>query len=251
MITLQEFCQQLNALLKPELFSDLCPNGLQVEGKQEIKQVATAVSASLETIQLAVKAGVDALVVHHGIFWQGDSPVVQGVRKQKLQLLLDHGISLLGYHIPLDANPEVGNNYKAARDLNWNALEPFGNFKGSLIGVKGTVAHIPVEQFKQQLEHYYEHVAYHTPAGKPTITKAALLSGGAHWSIKEAIAQGIDAFITGSFDEPIWNLAMEEGIHFFALGHAATERIGPKALKDYVSSTLNLPTIFLDTHNPF
>ncbi len=130
-------------------------------------------------------------------------------------------------------------------------LEPFGAFKGALVGVKGIVTDTPVEQFKEQLEQYYEHVAYHTPAGKPTITKAALVSGGAHWSIKEAVAQGVDAFVTGSYDEPIWNLAMEEGIHFFALGHAATERVGPKALADYIRSKLALETTFLDTHNPF
>ncbi len=251
MITLQELCRHLNTLLAIDLFSDVCPNGLQIEGKPTIERIVTAVSCSSEIIGAAIAAEADALVVHHGIFWQGDSPVISGVKKCKIQALLDHGISLLAYHVPLDAHVQVGNNWKAAQEMGWQSLQPFGMFKGSLIGVKGSVPNIPVEELKKHLETYYDHPAHHAPGGKPLIAQIALVSGGAHWSIKEAIAQGIDAFITGSFDEPIWNLAMEEGIHFFALGHAATEKIGPKAIAAYIQDELQIQTTFLDSENPF
>lgn len=251
MITLQDFCHYLNVLLVAETFSDSCPNGLQVEGKPHIKRAATAVSASQATIEAAINAQVDVLVVHHGMFWQGDSPVVSGARREKLRRLLDHGISLLGYHSPLDAHQTVGNNWRAALDLDWTDLEPFGLFRSQLIGVKGSITPQSAESLKSQLEDYYEHPAHYAPGRRQEISRVALVSGGAHWTIKEAAAQGIHAFITGSFDEPIWNIAHEENVHFFAMGHCASERVGPKTLAEHIQHNLEIPTAFLDLPNPF
>ena len=166
-------------------------------------------------------------------------------------MLLDHGISLLAYHIPLDAHQEFGNNWKAARDMEWGDRQAFGSYKGQLIGVRGVLPHLSVTEVMERLESYYDHPAMHAPGGPEAIRSIALISGGAHWSIKEAIQHGIDAFVTGSFDEPIWHIAREEKIHFFALGHAATEKIGPKALGDYIQSELELPCQFIDEVNPF
>ena len=176
MITLQELCSHLNGLLAVDLFTDLCPNGLQVEGKPTINRVVTAVSGSAEIIDAAIAAKADALIVHHGMFWQGDSPVIAGVKRRKIQGLLDHGISLLGYHLPLDAHRQVGNNWKAAQDMGWNSLEPFGTFKGTPIGVRGLLPAVPVAAVKSQLEAYYEHLAHPAPGGKEQIEKIALIS---------------------------------------------------------------------------
>lgn len=248
---LKEFADKLDVYLSAALFKDYCPNGIQVEGKEEVKTVATAVSANLQTLEAAAEMGVDALVVHHGLFWSGDSYPVVGAKKKKLQLLLEHRISLLAYHLPLDAHREVGNNWKAARDLGWKTLEPFGELNGIPIGVKGTFPAQPVEAFVKTVEAYYGHAAAAALGGKENVASAALISGGAYRELGSAAREGVDCFITGNFDEPAWGVAYEEGIHFLALGHSATEKIGPKALADYMDKDLGLDSRFIDVKNPF
>jgi len=251
MITLQELCLYLEALLQTQSFSDYCVNGMQVEGRSEVKKIACAVSASLSTIEAAAEAGVDVLIVHHGMFWNRDSYVVQGTKRKKLQLLLENGISLLAYHLPLDAHQEYGNNWTAARQLGWENLEPFGLCEGKLIGVKGTLPKQQRQQFQESLESYYGHPAHAAPGGSEWISSAALISGGAYKSITEAAATGVDCFVTGNFDEPAWHQAYEEQINFFALGHSNTEEVGPRALAQHLEEQFKIPTAFLQIENPF
>lgn len=235
----------------PSKFSDNALNGLQVEGKRELHRIAIAVSASEAIINKAVQMGYDALVVHHGLFWKKDSVAVKGSLKSRLKPLLEHEIALYAYHLPLDAHLEIGNNWKAARDLNWSALTPFGNASGALIGVRGEFAPIDCHDFQKSLEEYFCHKATVAAFGKAKISKAALLSGGGYRWLEEAISAGVDAFITGSFDEPAWSLAQEGNIHFYALGHFATERVGPRALAERIQKQLSLEVHFLDEDNPF
>lgn len=251
MLKLQDLRLFLDELLPSNGLTDHCPNGLQVEGKPHIKSLATAVSASLETIEAAIKHKVDALIVHHGLFWQRDSYVIEGVKRKKLLRLLEHGISLFAYHLPLDMHPQVGNNWKAARDLGWLDLQPFAYLNGAPIGVKGRIPPCSREELKKLLESYYQHPATCAWGGVEAIQTLALVSGGAYKTILEAAQEGIDAFITGSFDEPVWHQAREEGINFFALGHSATERIGPIALAQHLEQVLHIPCHFLDIENPF
>lgn len=251
MITLQAFFEYLAKLLPSEKIADSCPNGLQVEGKPSIKKAATAVSANLATIEAAVEMGVDALVVHHGLFWQRDSYVIEGIKREKLKLLLDHGISLFAYHLPLDLHQDIGNNWLAAKELGWKDLQPFGYMNGVAIGVKGNVPRISRQEFQATLERYYDHPAVCALGGKEQVSSAALISGGAYRSLIDAAKEDVDCFITGNFDEPAWSQAFEEKINFFALGHSATERIGPKALGRKIESDLGLPCEFLDLPNPF
>jgi len=246
MITLQALVDHLNLLLEPSAIDDYCPNGLQVEGAGKIGSIVTAVSASLETIESAVEAGVDALIVHHGIYWKGLSPCVTGVLKRKIELLLGSGISLLAYHLPLDVHREVGNNWAAARDLGWDGLEEFGSY-----GVRGEFSARSIDHFVKELEGYYEHAAHAALGGPKEVRSAALISGGSHRSLSEAVAAGVDCFITGSFDEPQWHIAREEGIHFLALGHSATERVGPRALAFHLGASFGIEADFLDLPNPF
>lgn len=251
MIKLEDLRRYLKELLPSNGLSDYCPNGLQVEGKSHIRQLATAVSASQETLEAAAAKGCDALIVHHGLFWNRDSYVISGVKRKKLFLLLEQEISLFGYHLPLDIHPQLGNNWKAAQDLGWTDLQPFGVMNGVAIGVKGIVDPISREEFAQQLENYYRHPATCAWGGPEVIQTAALISGGAHKSLLDAAQEKVDAFITGSFDEPNWYQAAEEEINFFAMGHAATERIGPLALAQHLEHVFHIPCHFLDIENPF
>ncbi len=251
MITLQDLCADLDSLLQPSLYSDSCPNGLQVEGKKQINTIVTAVSSSLATIEAAIEAKADALIVHHGMFWNQDSYVVTGVKRQKMSLLLESGLSLLAYHIPLDAHQIHGNNWRAAIDLGWENLEPFGMHKGSFIGVKGTFAPQSRDSFVHKLENYYGHKAYLASGGKIEVKSAALISGGAYRSLGEATEAGVDCFITGNFDEPAWHQALEEKINFLALGHSHTEKIGPKSLVEYLQGKFQVSCSFIDIENPF
>jgi dinuclear metal center YbgI/SA1388 family protein len=251
MIKRQELCHYLDQLFSSNGEVDYGPNGLQVEGKEQIQTVATAVSASLATIEAAIKAQADALIVHHGLFWYKDSFVIQGTKKKKISLLLEHGISLIAYHLPLDHHPQLGNNWKAAEEMGWKNLQPFGWMNKIMIGVKGEIPPCSQEKFKNQLETYYQHSAFCALGGPTAIRKVALISGGAYKSITEAVQSQMDAFVTGSFDEPVWHQAFEEKINFFALGHSATEKVGPKAICQHLKEELKLPSLFLDVFNPF
>lgn len=248
-ITLQELSDYLRKLYESPISGDYCENGLQFEGKKQIKKAATAVTASLATIEAAAEAGADALITHHGLFWKGESTNIVGVKKKRLEILFRHNISLFGFHLPMDAQQEIGNNWRAARDLGWNNLEPFGLMNGVPIGVKGNFAAKSRQSFQKELEKYYDHSATTAFGGKETIQSAALISGGAYRSLSDAAKENIDSFITGNFDEPAWHMALEEGINFYAMGHAATEKIGPRALAEKLSKIV--PTQFLDIENPF
>jgi dinuclear metal center YbgI/SA1388 family protein len=251
MLSREELEQHLRDYLNVNFIKDNCPNGLQIEGKKEIKKIATAVSANLMTLQKAAEQSVDALIVHHGLFWNKDSYPVVGVKKSKIELLLKYGINLFAYHLPLDAHKEIGNNWQAASDLGWEDLIPFGEYNGTLIGVKGTFAPQPIEKFIEEVEAYYEHPATVALGGKRTVASGALISGGAYKEFYLAAQAGVDCYITGNFDEPAWAMAHEEQVHFLALGHSATERVGPKALADYLNVQFQVHSTFIDVQNPF
>jgi len=248
---LTDLCVCLDQLLQPNAYRDYCKNGLQVEGQADIPKIATAVSASLATIEAAIDCGAKALIVHHGLFWDRDPMEITGTKKKKLQLLLTEEISLIAYHLPLDAHQIYGNNWGAANLLGLTNLEPFGCYNGQYIGVKGRISPQSRDTFAKTLENFYDHPAHSAFGGKEIIESVAIISGGAHKSILEASAQNIDCFITGSFDEPIWHQAFEEKINFYALGHSNTEKIGVQLLGKHLASHFNLACPFLDVQNPF
>lgn len=251
MITLQELSKILDSLMQTPGLSDYCPNGVHVEGQAEIHKIGLAVSASLATIEKAVDLKCQALIVHHGLFWNKDEYPLIGTKQKKLALLLKHGISLIAYHLPLDMHSELGNNWKAAKDLGWTNLKPFGFMNRLPLGVQGKIPPQTRQAFKEKLEGYYQHSASIAWGGKEIVESVGLISGGAHRSILEAAQEGLDCFVTGSFDEPTWHQAFEEKINFFALGHSATERVGPQALGKYLQSTIGIECPFIDIPNPF
>lgn len=231
--------------------TDFCINGMQVEGKQQIHKLATAVSANLETIQKAAEWGADALLVHHGLFWNQDSHQIAGIKRQKLEILFKNNISLIAYHLPLDAHQELGNNWRAAIEMGWENLEPFCLTNAFFIGVKGRVKRMSREDFQKKLEDYYQHSAHAAMGGKKEVETVGLVSGGSYRFITQAIADRLDCFVAGNFDEPVWSQAFEEKINFFAMGHSATEKIGPKALGNHLSQEFKLEYKFIDVYNPF
>lgn len=251
MITLQDLSSYLETLLSPSNFVDGCPNGLQVEGKREIRKMACAVSASLAVIRAAAAMKADLLLVHHGLFWNKEPLPILSSKRDKLALLLGEGISLMAFHLPLDAHEGLGNNWKAARDLGWNHLEPFGFIGKVAIGVKGRFSPRSVEEFQKELESYYGHVAHKALGGKEKVSTAALISGGAHREIGAVADQQLDCYITGSFDEPVWDIAHERSVNFFALGHYATEKVGIRALGQALQEHFKIPCEFIDRENPF
>ena len=250
MKNLQELTQHLDTFINPYRMEDTAINGIQVANTGPITKIATAVTASLETLTKAAATGVNVLIVHHGIFSKNDPYPLSGVKYRKIKVLLDHNIALLCYHLPLDAHQEIGNNWKAARDLGLKDLKPFAEYFKVPIGVIGTMQPIPFVEFKKNIEEYYGRSATSVQV-KDTIASVAIVSGAGEKWIKDAARVGADCFISGRVDEPVWDNAHEEHISFLGLGHYATETVGPKALAKHLQETFALPSIFIKTENPF
>lgn len=248
---LNELDGYLSRYLACERFDDAALNGLQVEGKAEVKRVATAVSACAEVFRKALAAGADAVVVHHGLLWKGDWPrPVAGVMGSRLRLLLEGRCSLFAYHLPLDAHPDVGNNAVAARGLGLNDLEPFCEYHGQKIGWRGRYEEpIAAEEFFERLRAFYGHAAHVVAGGPARITSVGVVSGGAAREAEEAADLGLDAYVTGEPGEPATFLAREAGFHFAALGHYATERVGVRALGEHLRQALGVEVLFIDVEN--
>ncbi len=249
--TAQILEQHLNAYLDPHKIQEKAYNGIQVTNTGAITNIATAVSASLEAIEKAVALKAQALIVHHGIFRQNDSHPLTGITYKKIKLLMEHNIALLCYHLPLDAHQEIGNNWKAARDLELINLKPFAEYNGILIGVVGQLPEkLSFEVFKATAEQYYKRPAQAVKVKDP-ITSVAIVSGGADGFVAAAAQAGADCFITGRVDEPVWDSAHEHNISFLGLGHYGTETVGVKALADYLPKHFAVSCTFLKTANPF
>jgi dinuclear metal center YbgI/SA1388 family protein len=246
-----EFLQRLHELLDSDFVQDYGPNGLQVEGKTEVRRVVTGVTASLEFIERAAKRGADAVVVHHGIFWNHQSPVLKGSHLRRVRALLDAEMSLFAYHLPLDRHERVGNNAPALRALGATELTPFGFAKGSSVGWRGRFE-IPLspQELLTRVESYYGVKALAFLHGKPLIATLGMISGAAHGELTTAINEGLDAFLTGEVSEYNFHLAKEDRIHHLSVGHHASERVGPRELARWIHDELGLHAEFLDIPNP-
>lgn len=250
-VALHDLVHYCYDLLKPSCFSDGCTNGLQVQGKPYIQHLGCAVSATLDVIRRSCELQCDGLLVHHGLFRRSDSHDIVGIVKDKLKLLLLNDISLLAYHLPLDAHRTLGNNWLAARELGWSDLEPFPNNDPIPIGVKGHFPPIHRHNLQQKLEEYYNNRIDSVFGGEEYIQSGAIITGGAHKYLPQAAAEHLGCFITGTRDEPSWPQAFECGINFFSAGHYATEVIGPKALAHHLASHFGIAMTFIAETNPF
>lgn len=253
---IHDLTKYINDLLQVQSFKDYSPNGLQVEGKQKVKKIAFAVSATLDSIQQAIDWGADALIVHHGILWNHDgAQIITGPFKKRIQLLIDHDLNLLGYHLPLDAHLELGNASQLALKLQGEHLLPFGEYKGVCVGIKAELKKaVKLPVLIKQLEKICQHsvvASFAASSTKDTVVKSfAIVTGGGADYYKEAFTVGVDLFITGEMSEYHWHGAKELGIHLLAAGHHATERFGVLALAEYIQQKFRLDVKFFDSENP-
>ena len=245
----QELQAALDALLQPERFKDYCPNGLQVEGRMEVKTIVSGVTASLALIEAAIAAGADTIFVHHGLFWRGYDGRVTGWMRQRLGLLLAHNINIFAYHLPLDAHPELGNNAQLGMRLGLQATGQFGDQQlGWIGGAVGGLAH--AQALADRVEAVLGRPVLLVPGKTGPVRRIAWCTGGAQGHFEEAIAAGADAYITGEISEPQVHLARESGVAYLACGHHATERYGAPAVGAHVAAQFGLQHVFIDIDSP-
>jgi dinuclear metal center YbgI/SA1388 family protein len=265
MIDRQTLLSEFNTLLQSERFTDYGPNGLQVEGKAQIRKIVSGVTASRALIEAAIDVQADAIFVHHGLFWRGQTGVVTGWMKERLKLLLAHDINLFAYHLPLDAHPELGNNAQLGQKLGFitpNAVErgEITHFGEQSLGWLSNIER-NFEKNSQNQPYLAENLQKHlgNTLKRPVtgvfnalvaIKKIAWCTGGAQSYFEAAIAAGADAFITGEMSEPQAHLARECGVAYFACGHHATERYGAPAVAAHVTKKLGIEHEFIEIDNP-
>ena len=244
-----ELVRFLEQELQVSKFRDYCPNGMQVEGRQSIHKIVTGVTASLALIEAAIDCNADAIIVHHGYFWRGEDPRVIGQKHKRLKQLLKHDISLMAYHLPLDAHPTLGNNAQLALKLGLDLKGKFGEENLACLGV----ADSSIETL-EQLSAHIELCLGRTPLvignAQQNIGTVAWCTGAAHSMLPQAIEAGATVFISGEISEPTVHLARESGVAYMACGHHATERYGVQALGEFISVNLGIEHQFVDIANP-
>ena len=246
MAALAEIIEYLDGLMDPASFDDYGPNGLQVPGSGEVARVVTGVSAQLELFERAAEAGAQLVLCHHGLFWDFHPRVLTPAMKRRLSVLFEHDISLAGYHLPLDAHPEVGNNALICEALGLEQGERFGG-----VGWVGrSEPGIPFPEFRERCVAAFGQEPFVWDAGPEVVQAVGIVSGAAHSSLDDAIALGLDAFITGEPAEHTMADAREGGIHFLACGHYATETFGVKRLGALLDERFALAHEFVDLPNP-
>lgn len=251
MIILIELQEYLEQLLEPAKFTDYCPNGLQVAGRNEIHTLVTGVTACQQLLDKAVAEQADAILVHHGYFWRQENPVITGIKQRRLKTLLQHDISLLAYHLPLDVHESYGNNVQLAKRL---AFEVDGFHS------VGQVPRLLCSGFLQrplageELAAYIAHQLGRSPLHIPGVAKPirtiAWCTGAAQDLFEQAIGLGVDAFLTGEITERTVHIARETGIHFFAAGHHATERYGVQELGEHLAHYFGIQHHYIEIPNP-
>jgi dinuclear metal center YbgI/SA1388 family protein len=251
MAVLKDLVEHTNTLLGIDGFRDYCPNGLQVEGKGEVHHLVSGVTASMRLIEAAIRARADALLVHHGYFWKGENACITGMKQRRLRRLLGADLSLLAYHLPLDAHPGLGNNTQLARILGFESEGSFGPEADLQLGQYGHLSPAPdAAMLAAHLEQRLGRVPLHVPGAARRIETVGWCTGAAQSWIEAAVARGLDAFISGEISEQTVHIARETGIHYFAAGHHATERYGVQAVGEHLAEHFGLTHTFIDVENP-
>ena len=245
---INELQRYLTKILQPERFADYCPNGLQVEGKQEISKIVTGVTASMALLQAAHKAGADAILVHHGYFWRGENQAITGIKQRRIKFLLEHHMNLFAYHLPLDAHLEFGNNVMLGKVLGlpitgylddknmlpWAELKSTQTLKSFVDDVEATLKRKPLLIGDEN---------------KP-IKTVAWCTGGAQGYIEQAISANMDVYLSGEISEQTVHSARESSTSYIAAGHHVTERYGIAALGKHLAQKFDLQHEFIDIDNP-
>ena len=248
---LNQLAKYLNTQLQIDKFRDYCPNGLQVEGKPEVKRIISGVTACQQLIDVAIEKQADAILVHHGFFWKGEPEAIVGIKKQRIQALLKHDISLLAYHLPLDSHPQWGNNVQLADVLDFEITGPIDINDKTVPGCMGRLKQaMSAKELSEHIALRLNRAPQHIGEEDDIINTIAWCTGGAQSYMSYAINEGIDAYLTGEINEPSVHNARESGTHYYAAGHHATERYGAKALGEHLSEEFGLEVEFIDIDNP-
>lgn len=211
----------------------------------------TGVSACLELFERARQREADAVLVHHGLFWQGSPRTLIGLQRDRVAAIIRADLNLLAYHLPLDRHPEVGNNAVAARLLQLRDLEAFGDHDGASLGFRGSFeAPIALSDLLERCTDVFGQRPLCFAEGPQRISSLGIISGGAEKSFHEAISLGLDAFLTGEATEWVMNVARESQTHYIAAGHYATERLGVQALGRHIAEEFGVEVWFEDIPNP-
>ncbi len=243
----------LNQLLKPEQFTDYCPNGLQVEGRAEIQHIVTGVTASYDLLEAALAVKADAILVHHGYFWRGESAAIVGLKKRRIQFLLKHDLSLIAYHLPLDAHAEFGNNVMLAKQLGLSATGWAGQKnknESNMLLLAELSQPLSLKEFAQTIANKLNRTPQVIGDLTQVVQKVALCTGAAQGYIEQAVDAGVDVYISGEISEPTVHIARETGVSYIAAGHHATERYGVQALGAHLAEKFGLTHTFIDCDNP-
>ena len=250
-ISLTALLAHIEKTLEPGRFSDYCPNGLQVEGRGEVRRLATGVSASQALLDQAIDWGADAILVHHGYFWKGEPEPVVGMKRRRLGALISNDVSLLAYHLPLDAHPELGNNARLGQLLGIEGVSLLTPEDPASVGNIGTLGQaLTVRELCGNLEALTGRAPLHIGDPGARVSRVAWCTGAAQSYISAAVAAGAEVFLTGEASEQTVHIAREEGVHFIAAGHHATERYGVQALGQYLADEFSLQHRFIDIDNP-
>ncbi len=247
--SLDSLLSWLDETLQPGRFRDYCPNGLQVEGKAQVLKLATGVTANQAVLDKAIAWGADALLVHHGYFWKGEAEPVVGMKRRRLAALLANDLSLLAYHLPLDAHPALGNNARLGQLLGIASVEPLQPEDSYSVGNVGELE-VSVGALCDKLKALTGREPLLIGDRERVLKRIAWCTGAAQSYIDDAVSVGADVFITGEISEQTVHVAREEGIAFIAAGHHATERYGVQAVGEALAQQFALQHQFFDEDNP-
>jgi dinuclear metal center YbgI/SA1388 family protein len=251
MARLNDVIAYLDELLEIGKFQDYGPNGLQVPGASEVSVVATGVSSHLELFDRAAELGAQLVVAHHGLFWDFHPRSVTPEMKRRLRLLFDRDIALAAYHLPLDAHPEVGNNALICEALGLERAEPFSEYRGQTVGFVGRSGEgVPFDELRRRCAEAFGQDPFVWATGPDTVRSVGIVSGAAASSFGQAIAKGLDAFLTGEPAEHVMADARESGTHFVAGGHYATETFGVRRIGELLAAEFGVEHHFVEVPNP-
>lgn len=248
MVKLNELTHYTQQLMQVERFKDYCPNGLQVEGRAEIRKIVTGVTASMALLEAAKQANADLVLVHHGYFWRNEDARVIGIKRNRLAFLLNNDLNLMAYHLPLDAHPEFGNNVQLGRML---GITPAGFAGEPAIVAYGSLANpLKLQEFAAHIESVLQRTPLVLGDSHQLVQKVAWCTGAAQGYIDIAIELGVDVYISGEVSEQTTHQAMESGVSYISAGHHVTERYGVQALGEHLAGKFNLEHEFIDIKNP-
>lgn len=248
MVKINDLTHYTQQLMQVERFKDYCPNGLQVEGRTEVRKIVTGVTASMALLEAALEANADLVLVHHGYFWRNEDARIVGIKRNRIAFLMKHDLNLMAYHLPLDAHRELGNNVQLGKILGLDAIDYAGDDNLVACGELGVA--MTLGEFALQLEKKLQRKPMLTGDADRLVKRVAWCTGAAQSYIDAAASMGADVFISGEISEQTTHQSLELGVAYISAGHHATERYGIQALGRHLAEQFNLQHEFIDINNP-